>query len=256
MTTVEIGIVLLLSLLSFATTFMGVGLALILRDSGKFIATGIGFSAGIMLLISLFDLLPEANAIVGLFDVSTSAALGVIVIWTANVATPHTHLVGEAGAIDPRLVRSVYLIVLGLVLHDLPEGFAMANAYVASPSLGVLVAIAITLHNLPEEFAMAVAAVTLRSTRFLFGAAFLSALAEPVGAVLGLAAVHVQPAFNAYFLAFAAGAMSFVAVHELVPMVRRVGHECAAISGNANHRPGEHRGGGLPDVQHAHRHCG
>jgi ZIP family zinc transporter len=47
-------------------------------------------------------------------------------------------------------------VALELILHDVPEGFVMAYAYVASPALGVLVALAIALHNLPEEFAMAV----------------------------------------------------------------------------------------------------
>jgi ZIP family zinc transporter len=51
----------------------------------------------------------------------------------------------------------------------------------------------------------------------------LSALAEPAGAVLGLVAVDVRPEFNAYFMAIAAGAMTFVALHELTPMARRYG---------------------------------
>jgi ZIP family zinc transporter len=121
--------------------------------------------------------------------------------------------------------------VFGLILHDVPEGFAMANAYVASPSLGVLVAVAIALHNLPEEFAMSVPLVLLKSKRALFGAAVLSALAEPVGAVIGLAAVGIAPALNAHFLAFAAGAMLFVSAHELIPMAKRYGHLGSFILG-------------------------
>ena len=70
---------------------------------------------------------------------------------------------------------------------------------------------------------MAVPAVTLRSRRFLIGAAVLSALAEPAGAVLGLLAVAAVPGLNAAFMAFAAGAMLFVSFHELAPMARRYG---------------------------------
>jgi ZIP family zinc transporter len=64
----------------------------------------------------------------------------------------------------------------------------------------------------------------LRSKRLLFVAAFVSALAEPLGAILGLVAVGIAPALNAHFMAFAAGAMLFVSIHELVPMARRYRH--------------------------------
>lgn len=125
--------------------------------------------------------------------------------------------------IDPGVVKSVYLVVFGLILHDVPEGFAMANAYESSPSLGVLVAIAIALHNLPEEFALCIPVITLKSRRFLFGTALLSALAEPFGAILGLLAIEVVPVLSPYFLSFAGGAMIFVSVHELLPLARRYG---------------------------------
>ena len=153
-----------------------------------------------------------------------SASAGAALVWAAHFVIPHTHLVEEKGIADQARIRSAYLMAFGLILHDVPEGFAMANAYVNSPALGVLVASAIALHNLPEEFAMAVPAVMLRSKAFLFGATVLSALAEPMGAVIGLAAAGIAPGLNAHFLAFAAGAMLFVSVHELVPMARRYRH--------------------------------
>jgi len=64
----------------------------------------------------------------------------------------------------------------------------------------------------------------LRSKASLLGAAILSALAEPLGAIIGLAAVGMAPSLNAHFLAFAAGAMLFVSIHELVPMAKRYRH--------------------------------
>lgn len=216
--------VILLSLLSVLTTAAGVALALKLRDNARAIAIGIGFSVGIMVLISLVDLLPAASAAMGPGASFTSAALGAALLWMMHLIIPHTHLFPETALINRALFRSAYLVALGLVLHDLPEGFAMANAYVAAPQLGVLVAVAIALHNLPEEFAMAVPAMLVRSRRLLFGAALLSALAEPLGAILGLVAVGLAPALNAHFMAFAAGAMLFVSIHELIPMARRYRH--------------------------------
>ena len=213
--------VILLSLLSFVTTWMGVALALKLRENARAIAGGIGFAAGIMILVSVLELIPEATRAMGVGATLGSTGLGVALVWAAHFVVPHTHLVEEKGMADTALVRSAYLVVFGLILHDVPEGFAMANAYVASPALGVLVSLAIALHNLPEEFAMSVPAVMLKSKRFLFGAALLSALAEPFGAIMGLVAVGIAPALNAHFMAFAAGAMIFVSIHELIPMARR-----------------------------------
>jgi ZIP family zinc transporter len=213
--------VLLLSSLSLLTTWVGVLLALRLRDNARAIATGIGFSIGIMLLISLLELVPGSIGIVGAWSTVVSFVLGTGLVWSANRIIPHRHLVEEARLADARLVRSAHLVVFGLILHDFPEGFAMANAYVASPGLGVLVALAIALHNIPEEFAMAVPTVAIRRRSLLYGGALLSALAEPSGAVLGLAAVEIAPGLNGQFMAVAAGAMAFVSVHELFPMAQR-----------------------------------
>lgn len=225
--------VLLLSTLSFVTTAAGVAMALRLRSSNRAIAAGIGFSVGIMMLISLFELLPAALADAGWAFMLPAVAAGAAVIAMAHRLIPHRHLVTEGAGIDPVMIRSAYLVVLGLVLHDLPEGFAMANAYVATPTAGFVTAIAIALHNLPEEFAMAAPVVAISRRRALFGAALLSAAAEPIGAVIGLVAVGVSPSLNGAFLALAAGAMLFVSVHELLPMAQRHGHRAHFAAGAA-----------------------
>jgi ZIP family zinc transporter len=213
--------VLLLSLLSIVTTSIGVLVAIAIRENTRVIALGIGFSTGIMIVVSVMDLIPEALAVTGLRGTALTVGLGVSVLWLASFTIPHIHLSREHGLANPKLVKSVYLVVIGLIIHDVPEGFAMANAYIASPALGLLVALSIALHNLPEEFAMAVPAITLRSKQFLIGSAVISALAEPVGAIIGLFAVDARPSLNGHFLAFAAGAMMFVSVHELLPMAQR-----------------------------------
>jgi ZIP family zinc transporter len=209
--------------MSFVTTYAGVFLAIRFRESRTGVAVGIGFSAGIMLVISFVELLPEAADAAGILETLSVASLGAMVLFSLHFIIPHTHLVEEKDGIGSQTLRTAYLVVFGLILHDLPEGFAMANSYIASPSLGVLVAVAIALHNLPEEFAMAVPAVLLKRKKFLYGSAFVSALAEPVGAIVGLISVDLVPTLNPHFMAFAAGAMIFVSLHELVPMARRYG---------------------------------
>lgn len=213
--------VLMLAFLSVISTLLGVALAIYVGKSERVIAVGIGFSAGIMLLVSFLELMPEAIGEAGIGITSTAFILGMLIVAALHWIIPHTHLVEEKGVFNQTLLRTAYLVAFGLILHDVPEGFAMANSYIASPSLGVLTALAIAIHNIPEEFAMAVPIVMVKKRRFLYMAAFLSGLAEPLGAVIGLVAVHFHPAFNSLFMAFAVGAMVFVSVHELLPMARR-----------------------------------
>ena len=115
---------------------------------------------------------------------------------------PHTHLVEEPGIFNSALLRTAYLVAFGLILHDVPEGFAMA-----------------------------VPIVKLRRRHFLYTAAFLSGLAEPLGAAIGLVAVQVNPGLNPLFMAFAAGAMIFVSAHELLPMAQRYGNTALFVTG-------------------------
>jgi len=214
--------VILLSLLSGLTSLIGVVLAIYFKKSVKGITLGIGFSAGIMLLISFFELVPESLTTAGSFKTLIAVALGVLLIAILNFIIPHTHFVKEKGKIKSSLLRTAYLVAFGLILHDFPEGFAMANSYIFAPSLGLLIAVSIALHNIPEEFAMAIPLVLAGKRKgFLFKVATLSALAEPAGAIIGLFAVHFLPTLNPLFMSFAAGAMIFISVHELLPMARR-----------------------------------
>jgi ZIP family zinc transporter len=210
----------ILAFLSGGTTFLGVALAVAIGENPKMTTMGIGFSTGIMVLISLLELLPESLTIVGSATMSLSVGFGAVLVLSLHVLIPHVHLGRESPSGE---LRATYLVVFGLILHDVPEGFAMANAFLASPSLGLLVAAAIALHNIPEEFAMAVPAVAVKRKALLFHAAILSGLAEPAGAIIGLFAAHMNPALNPSLMAVAAGAMIMISFLELVPMARKYG---------------------------------
>lgn len=218
-------IVMSLAVISGLTTLIGVLLAVVFGRKPVLVAAGIGFSAGIMLLISVLELLPEAFQAGGLVTVSVAGGAGALLLALLHFILPHIHLVKEEGLLDSSMIRSAYLVAVGLVLHDLPEGFALANSYVLSPSLGLMVAIAIAAHNIPEEFAMAVPVMAAKKKRFLFVAALVSASMEPIGALVGLVFVSWVPALNPVLLAFAAGAMIYVSIHELLPMANRWGHK-------------------------------
>ena len=184
----------ILALLSGMTTLIGVALAIHSTRSPKSIAFGIGFSTGIMLLVSFVELIPAAIKISNVRQAMVGLGFGVFLFAILHWLIPHTHLFKEKGRLNVRLMRSAYLVAFGLILHDFPEGFAMANSFLTSPSLGFMVALAIALHNIPEEFAIAVPAATLNNKRFLYKAAFISGLAEPAGAAVGLFAAYLNSA--------------------------------------------------------------
>lgn len=215
--------VLLLSFLSGLTTIVGVALAICCRKNLRLIVVGIGFATGIMLLISFLELIPESLIASGAPNTLIAMSLGILLVYSLDIIIPHTHLVKERPDVEVNALKTAYLVTVGLILHDFPEGFAMANSYIYSPALGILIALAVAIHNIPEEFAMCVPIVSLErgKKKFLYKAAFLSGLAEPAGAVVGLLAVNIMPSLTPLFMAFAAGAMIFVSFHELLPMAKR-----------------------------------
>jgi ZIP family zinc transporter len=211
--------VIVLAFLSGITTLIGVALAFFFKKSVKGVVIGVGFSAGIMLALSFFELLPESIAATTKIKAISALILGFLFILILHFIIPHTHLGEEKGKLG-KVMRIGLLVAFGMILHDFPEGFAMANSYIFAPSLGILVAISIALHNIPEEFAMAIPLVLTKKKWFLIKLALLSALAEPLGAIVGLFAVSLAPALNPLFMAFAAGAMIFISINELLPLAK------------------------------------
>lgn len=217
--------IIILAFVSGLTTLIGVALAYRFKNSVRGIVFGIGFSTGIMLLISFFELVPESVKVAGLPKALAMTVFGILAAAILNSIIPHIHLIKEEkDAAGFPLLKSAYLIALGLILHDFPEGFAMANSYFISPTTGFLVALATAIHNIPEEFAIAMPIVIVKSKKFLFKMAFLSGLAEPAGAILGILAVGLVSSLTPFFISFAAGIMMFISIHELVPLARKYNH--------------------------------
>lgn len=180
--------VILLSLLSTVTMTAALALAHLLVRKPTEIAVRLGFSTRVMMLVASFDLMPEAAMLMGFEDALVAAGLGAAVLSGAQWALPMATRPAQDGVAPRAMARSARLIALGLILYDLPEGFGMANAYLASRSLGLLLALTIALHNLPEQIAMTVPALVAGDRRLLWSAAIASVLAEPAGAAIGLAA--------------------------------------------------------------------
>lgn len=106
-----------LASLSAATSWIGVVLALRIGDRPQAVATGIGFSAGIMIVISAAELIPEAYRAADLPTVVMGTGLGAGLLWVLHVAIPHIHLAEEAGGDSPVRLSSAYLVATGVELY-------------------------------------------------------------------------------------------------------------------------------------------
>jgi len=201
----------------------------------------LGFTGGVMIAASYWSLLAPAiemsegkdmpawvPAVIGFL-------LGGIFLWGIDKVLPHLHLgfsTKEAEGAKTSWQRST-LLILAITLHNIPEGLAVGVAFGAlavglpSATFGAAIALAIGIgiQNFPEGLAVS---MPLRregmSRRKSFWYGQLSAIVEPVAGVIGAAAVIVAQPILPYALAFAAGAMIFVVIEEVIPEAQRGGN--------------------------------
>lgn len=226
------------SLVIALATGVGAVPALVIRNWTAILRDSLmGFSAGVMLGATVFTLcvpaLAEARQLwvdstaVGLVGLAMLA--GAVLLWFADRIVPHEHLViGHAG-LDSDRVRGVWLVVMTMALHHVPEGFAVGASFGHSQETGLLTALGIGLQSLPEGLVVAAGLTSIGYGRSAaLGVAVLTGLAQPLGALLGAGLSTVSESMLPLMLAVAAGAMLFVTSHEVIPESHREGNETAA----------------------------
>jgi len=234
----NVALALILTTLAGLSTTLGSLLGLVVRRPGpRFMSATLGFSAGVMVMISFVELLPGSIDSIGFAYAHFAFFIGIIVIFLIDFFLPHEwagHLDRSEAQPDSKLLRMGLLVALGIGIHNFPEGMATFAGALKDTRLGIAIAVAIAIHNIPEGLAVSapVYAATGSRTKAFFWS-FLSGLAEPVGA--GVAAVillpFLTPALLGWLLAFVAGIMVFIAIDELVPTSRSFGQEHTAIMG-------------------------
>ena len=234
---------------TWALTAFGAAGVFMARDiSRRILDAMLGFTAGVMIAASYWSLLAPAIEMSEGRDIPTwvpalaGFLLGGIFLRGIDKTLPHLHLgfpMGSAEGLKTSWRRST-LLILAITLHNIPEGLAVGVAFgaaaVGSPSatLGAAIALAIGIgiQNFPEGLAVS---IPLRregmSRRKSFWYGQLSAIVEPIAGVIGAAAVIVAQPILPYALAFAAGAMIFVVIEELVPEAQRGGNTDLATMG-------------------------
>ena len=226
---------LIATLFTWGLTALGAALVFFFKTiNRKVLDSMLGFAAGVMIAASFWSLLSpaiemaEAAGDTAWIPAAVGFLLGGLFLFAVDKILPHLHLgldTSKAEGIKTSWQRSV-LLVLAITLHNIPEGLAVgvafgalgANLDAASFAGAAALAIGIGLQNFPEGAAVSIPLRREGHSRlksFMYGQA--SGIVEPIAAVIGaVAVVHIE-AMLPYALSFAAGAMIYVVVEELIP---------------------------------------
>jgi len=221
------------TLFTWGVTALGASFVFIFRSMNRAFLDGmLGFTGGVMVAASFWSLLSpaiemsEGEGFVKVFPAAIGFSLGALFIFGLDKVLPHLHInFKESEGIKTPWHRTT-LLALAITLHNIPEGLAVgvlfggvaAGIPEASISGAVILAIGIGIQNFPEGIAISVPLRRQGASRFkAFWYGQMSAIVEPIFAVLGALAVTFFTPILPYALAFAAGAMIFVVVEEVIP---------------------------------------
>jgi len=249
-------------LFTWGLTALGAALVFLFNSSNrKVLDTALGFTGGVMIAASFWSLLSPSIAYVEMqneMGLSTMPVwlppaigffLGALFLYILDKIIPHLHIFAkreEAEGIETNWKKTI-LLVLAIALHNIPEGLAVGVAFgaLANPELlgmdghsvftiggAIALAIGIGIQNFPEGFAVSMPLRRMGVSKWKsWQWGQLSAIVEPVFAVIGAAIVMTVLPILPYALAFAAGAMIFIVVEEVIPESQRGGNTDLATMG-------------------------
>lgn len=221
-------------LIPFLGTTLGAGMVFLMKNkiNKKIEKLLLGFASGVMIAASVWSLLipsidmAKTQNIVEWIPATIGFMLGIIFLLILDSIIPHLHLHTDKPEGLKAKIEKTTMMVLAVTLHNIPEGMAVGVVFAGALAqntgitlAGALVlAIGIAIQNFPEG---AIISMPLKSEgmskqkAFLYGT--LSGIVEPIGAILTIALTNLVVPILPYFLSFAAGAMIYVVVEELIP---------------------------------------
>lgn len=250
LTSSNIWLALALTVFAGLSTGIGALLAFFTRRTDTRILSGaLGLSAGVMVYVSFMELMPHAlSALEGSYTERWAQAvvlmaffggIGLIALIDKLVPedeNPHEmHSMGELSQPgNHHLKRTGTMLALAIGIHNFPEGMATFVSALEGLDVALPIVIAIAIHNIPEGIAVSVPiyhSTGKRSKAFLYS--LLSGLAEPIGALAGMAFLLPwwSPTVNAVCLAAVSGIMVYISFDELLPSAERYGHHHIALGG-------------------------
>ena len=230
------------SMAALATALGTLPVLLSQKFSQRSYDTMLGFGAGVMLAASSFSLIIPAlsaakaqgaggwgaGGLVGL-----GIAMGALLLLVIDRVVPHEHFVKGLEGPEAKAMKRVWLFVLAIAVHNLPEGLAIGVAYAGTDPLAALaLATGISIQDVPEGMVVALALRGVGYGRLTSaGLGVLSGLVEPLAAVFGAGVIGISASLLPWGLAAAAGAMLYVISHEIIPESHRAGHARWATCG-------------------------
>lgn len=243
----------------FAGLATGVGSAIAFfakKTNTKFLSLALGFSAGVMIYVSLVEIFVKARAALeaelgatqGYWVTTISFFGGIALIALIDKFVPsfeNPHEMPSTGDLENlqgdhldqrkhELMRMGMFSALAIAIHNFPEGLATFTSALQDPTVGISIAVAIAIHNVPEGIAVSVPLYyATGSKKKAFFWSFLSGLSEPVGALVGYLILMPFMSDAVYGILFAsvAGIMVFISLDELLPTAEKYGEHHLSIYG-------------------------
>jgi zinc transporter, ZIP family len=219
----------------------------------KFLSLALGFSAGVMIYVSMIEIFVKAkDALVGaLGDVSGNwltvggffggmLLIALIDKFIPKQANPHELKTVEDMSNTDKVVRDPALLKMGtftalaIAIHNFPEGIATFTAALQDPALGIAIAVAIAIHNIPEGIAVSVPVYfATGDKKKAFKLSFLSGLSEPIGAIAAyfILMPYLNDVVFGVIFAAVAGIMVFISLDELLPAAKKYDEAHMSIYG-------------------------
>lgn len=253
---IEVGTILFaLGLTVFAGLSTGIGSALAFytkKTNESFLSAALGFSAGVMIYVSMIEIFFKARQSLEAYFVNTQKAYfittlsffgGIALIALIDKLVPekeNPHEIHDVSEMTDEVKKKKALLRMGLfsalaiAIHNFPEGLATFMSAIQDPALGISITIAIAIHNIPEGIAVSVPVYyATGSKKKAFTYSFLSGLSEPVGALIGFFLLYnvLSDALFGIVFAGVAGIMVYISLDELLPTAEKYGKHHIAIGG-------------------------
>lgn len=193
-----------------------------IKNKDKLITFALAFSAGVMLTVSLIDLIPESIHYLQVSNKIFPSILFCLIFITLGIL--FSSFIDKEMESEKKYSSKLYKLgiisMLAIMMHNIPEGIATFISYQKNASLGLTLAISIALHNIPEGISIAIPifyATKNKKKAFLY--TFISALSEPLGAILAylFLSKFVTPMIMGLLLSAIAGIMIHISCYELLP---------------------------------------